>query len=829
MTTRLAALVSRRPGWVLLAALVVTLVLLPSALRLRLDTDIYDLFPQDAPVSHAFAQFSKAFIAEPVIVVLVESSDGSKLDAFVDPYAEALRASPMIAEVRHRLTGEAARFFRDHLIAFLDETEIDALASRTEPAALRAQLQRIRGLLSAPGGSSLAPILTADPFELLPLVGHRMGGGVAIDTQSGLFKSADGHALLLYVRPRDPGTDPESTRTLLAELGRLAVRLHARVTDGTFTGGSDLEISFTGPSVYALHYRDWLHDDMMRSTLMSGVAVLLLFGLFFRALRVLPLVGLPLFLGVVWTGAIAHMSLHRINAVSLAFGTILISIGIDLPIQLYNRLREELCTLAPREALERTLQHFMGPALLATLGPAAVFAACGLSRFRGLRELGALSALGLVVNCVAMITVFPALLAILPGRIWGARAVPVPRGGAFRALGNFSARWPKAILASAALVFCAALPFALKLRFDRNLFSQPPRMAPSLVQTELEQRFGQRDGAAIAYVEEHARPGVNDAAQLDEAVLQRSDAWLLEAEHLKTQGLLRGYQSLSLLLPSGKLQRVRRARLLATVTPARVAEIRSMLVGLGFDAAPFDSFLSQLAVGPPVHVADLPRELDFLVRLHLHRDPGEARIATYLYPETGKDERASLRAIEESAKKVGGVITGKPLLEPLLRAEAQIDMARATALAALLVAALVFAYYRRWRPAVALLLPLILAWVSFAALLTVLGIELNLFNLLAVPLVIGYGIDDHVFLTYRFEEDPTHDVRNSLASTGRAVVVTTLATMAGFLPIAFARFPALRLLGTTGALAVALCLFAAFFVHPAALVLIVGRREPNHP
>ena len=153
------------------------------------------------------------------------------------------------------------------------------------------------------------------------------------------------------------------------------------------------------------------------------------------------------------------------------------------------------------------------------------------------------------------------------------------------------------------------------------------------------------------------------------------------------------------------------------------------------------------------------------------------------------------------------------------------DLFHTTALAALLVAALVFLYYRRWRPAVALLLPLTLAWVLFAAALTGFGIPLNLFNLLAVPLVIGYGIDDHVFLTYRFEEDPTHDVRNSLSSTGRAVMVTTLATMAGFLPIAFARFPALRLLGISGALAVGLCMFAAFLVHPAALVLLVGGKR----
>ena len=822
----LAVLVTARSRWVLLAALVITLALVPVALRLRLETDIYDLFPQDRPAAAAFARFSKTFVAEPVVAILVESADPAKLDAFVDPFAAALRGSPLVAEVRHRLTGEAAAFFRDHLLAFLDDHELEVLRERTDDGALRTQLQRLRGLLSAPGGSAMAPILTADPFELLPLVGKRLGGGVAIDASSGLFKSADGRALLVYVRPRDTGSDPEVTRALLAEIGRAAQALGGVVTDGAFSGGPSVELSFTGPSIYALHYRDWLHRDMMLSTILSGIAVLLLFGVFFRALRVLPLVGLPLVAGLIWTAALAELIFSRVNAVSLAFGTILISIGIDLPIQLYNRLREELCARPLDEALRRTVEHFAGPALLATLGPAAVFLACTISRFRGLRELGALAALGLVVNCVAMLTIFPALLAALPGRLWGARGVPVATSGLFRGLARIAERRPRTILIVAAVVAIVAAPFALRVRFDRALFAQPPKMAPALVQEELERRFGQRDGAVIAYVE--ARDPAKSADALDEEALERSDLWLAEAERLQHEGLLRGYQSLSLLVPSARTQAKRHERLVAMDPAARATKTRAVLEELGFDAAPFEPFLAQLAAPfTPVRVRDLPRELDFLVHLHLHRDPGEARIASFLYPVSGAREQEAIDAVvRATAGPAGGVATGKPLLEPLLREAGERDMFRATVLAAGLVVLLVCVHHRRWRPSLAILLPLLLAWVLFGAALALFHIPLNLYNVLAVPLVIGYGIDDHVFLLHRYEEGGRRDVGQALASTGRAVIVTSLATMAGFLPIAFARFPALRLLGVSGALAVALCLVAAFAVLPALLVVLFRADAP---
>jgi predicted RND superfamily exporter protein len=143
---------------------------------------------------------------------------------------------------------------------------------------------------------------------------------------------------------------------------------------------------------------------------------------------------------------------------------------------------------------------------------------------------------------------------------------------------------------------------------------------------------------------------------------------------------------------------------------------------------------------------------------------------------------------------------------------------------ALGVALLLALYYRRPRPFVAVMGPLALAWVLFGAALALFHLPLNLFNLLSVPLVIGYGIDDHVFLVHRHALDPSGGPGRTLATTGRAIVLTSLSTMAGFAGLAAARFPGLRLLGLSGALAVALCLCAAFAVLPALLALLWPRR-----
>jgi predicted RND superfamily exporter protein len=212
------------------------------------------------------------------------------------------------------------------------------------------------------------------------------------------------------------------------------------------------------------------------------------------------------------------------------------------------------------------------------------------------------------------------------------------------------------------------------------------------------------------------------------------------------------------------------------------------------------------------------------VRAHVHDDARGRTVATYVYPAPRADAQvlAALRAFSQGA--AGGVVTGAPVLEGSLLALLQRDTLRVTVASALAVALLLAVYYRRWRPWLAVMLPLALAWALFAAALGALGLPLNLYNLLAVPLVIGYGIDDHVFLVHRYEAEPSRGAGHALATTGRAIVLTSLSTMAGFAGLAVARFDGLRLLGLSGALAVLLCLLAAFAVLPALLTLLFESR-----
>lgn len=828
-----------RPRTLVLSLLLLSLVVAPLVRRLDLGGDLVDLLPRSSPSAETFGTFSRHLVAGQELLMLATCQDPERLAAFADRYAVEAAKLPDVEQVTHRISAGSLQYLRAHLLLLLDDEALDELERRLQPEALRKRAAELRGLLTAPGAGAMAPLLTADPLELAQLVGKRFQSGLQVDPRSGYLRTADGTALLIKLRPRFSPMQWERGEALLKSASALAVQLGAEVADRSFENAAAPRVGFTGAYAYPPYYRRWLEQDMTLSTVVSVGSVLLLFALFFRSLRILPMVLVPLSAAGLWTAVVAALWFGRLSSVSMAFSSILVAIGIDVPMQLYSRLREELIAhpeRPPRELVLETVEKLAAPSILATLGPAAVFFCCGLSDYRGLNQLGVLAGLGLLLNCVAMLTLFPGLLLALPTRLWlrpasvrGAQASRLSDPLAW--LGGVVARSPRAVLAVAAVLFVVAAPLALRVRFAEKLFSiEPVNMPPANVQAEISKRFGENQRFLVALIEDE---------DMDRA-LYRGDRFQREVDRMKDAGLLRGYEAVSNLVPSAQTLSARRERLRKLDLPAAGVALEKALDEAGFSTAPFAAFLEQLKGGveklaSPSLDGLAKTELGFLVRAHVAEVPAQPQLGTparrlvalYLFAsaEPAVLEKAVV-ALKQAAQPLGVRLTGLPLLEGELRSIIEVDMLRVTGASLFAVLALLAITYRRLRPFLSVALPLSLAWVLFAAALYLLGIPLNLYNLLAVPLVIGYGIDDHIFLLHRYRElaPSERDPVLVLRTTGRAIVLTTLTTVAGFGGLLIARFEGLRLLGLSGGLAVLLCLLAAFLVLPALLALLYPRQ-----
>jgi predicted RND superfamily exporter protein len=129
--------------------------------------------------------------------------------------------------------------------------------------------------------------------------------------------------------------------------------------------------------------------------------------------------------------------------------------------------------------------------------------------------------------------------------------------------------------------------------------------------------------------------------------------------------------------------------------------------------------------------------------------------------------------------------------------------------------------YRQWKPWLIHAASLLFALTGTAATLKLAGLQINMLNALAFPLILGVGVDYglHVLFAARDKETRSENLLGVL----KPLVICGLTTITGFGSLMLARNPALSGLGTVCALGVGWCLASSLlFVLPLA---VLGNRS----
>ncbi|MBX3271685.1 MAG: hypothetical protein KF729_15570 [Sandaracinaceae bacterium] len=145
------------------------------------------------------------------------------------------------------------------------------------------------------------------------------------------------------------------------------------------------------------------------------------------------------------------------------------------------------------------------------------------------------------------------------------------------------------------------------------------------------------------------------------------------------------------------------------------------------------------------------------------------------------------------------------------------SLAAAAGLALVVVIALLAADLRRARDVALALAPVALGGTALFGALGWLGISANLANLAAVPLLLGIGVDDGVHLIHRRRASRSCAV--ALGGIARALVATTLTTVAAFGALGLAAHRGMQSFALVMVLGAALCLAATTLALPALIRL----------
>jgi predicted RND superfamily exporter protein len=152
----------------------------------------------------------------------------------------------------------------------------------------------------------------------------------------------------------------------------------------------------------------------------------------------------------------------------------------------------------------------------------------------------------------------------------------------------------------------------------------------------------------------------------------------------------------------------------------------------------------------------------------------------HVYPKKNLFEREDLEIFRDVVSRVHPNVTGLPQMFLLMNLET-IREGRLALLAAVGVIFLVLLLDFK-RPLIATLafLPVISGIALTLAVMWLLGEKLNYLNIIALPVIVGIGVDDGVHFFHRYIQEGPGGLRRAFTSVGRAMLMTSLTTMIGF-------------------------------------------------
>jgi hypothetical protein len=248
-------------------------------------------------------------------------------------------------------------------------------------------------------------------------------------------------------------------------------------------------------------------------------------------------------------------------------------------------------------------------------------------------------------------------------------------------------------------------------------------------------------------------------------------------------------------------------------TPDAAAHLKEFDKRLAGDLATELHALKAVSRPAPITLDDVPPEL---------RERFVGANGEYLVRAFAKEslwDFDALATFTSAAQSADPGATGKAFrtLEGLRQMKSGFEWAGGYALAAIvLVLALDF---RRGAGVLLGLFPLAVGIVFTLGLMGLCGVALNPANMIALPLIVGVGVDNGVHVLHDYRARDRRRAYRLGAATGRGVLVAGLTTVLGFGTMLIARHEGMASLGLALTIGVSCCMVAALLLLPALLHL----------
>jgi len=826
--------------------------------RLGINTDTEDMISDRVGWRQDFIEFRSMFPGRyNVIVIVIDANRPAAAHNAAISLHEALLDNPATISAAVRPGGGA--FFERNGLLYLDAAELQALADRLTAA--QPLLGRMtRDFSFAQLVESLDEALrrgdTEDVVSLAPILSGLADATAAVagdqpyEMDWAELMGAGAHSggaarEVIIVKPNLEFSSMQPAAPAIRDIRNAAANLPRAV-------GDTVTVRLTG--TVAMEHEELLSvsEGAWTAGILAFTTVTLVLYVALGSLLTLVAAIITLLFGLAATAAFASVAVGSLNLISVAFGILYIGLAIDFIIHLTLRTREIMRSgRILSDALPNAARDVGSSLTLCAVTTSAGFYAFIPTPFDGVSQLGLIAGTGMYISLFTTLTLLPALLTVINQR------VPLAQGhdaGFNLDLLRPVLRHRRAVL----IVSCVAAALSIaaidRVRFDSDPVNlRDPDSESVRTYRELANEADAGSGTLVALAPDQART-IALMRRLESLPSVRSADSILDLVPAQQAEKLVIIDDLSLALGPG----LRRVGQLDSPDVARSDNALRALRDstLEFDgAAELDSVLGRLATGidewfaladaerATAHemrfaalqravLGGLPEQLERLERL-LTAEPVDADAlpaeirerwisadGPWLVEIHPADEALSDDGVSGFVAQVRAVaprVTGLTIVQHAAK-DTVVESFRLAFLYALIIVVIVLGIFLRNTVNVLLVLgPILLAAVVTLGTMVLIGMSLNFANIIALPLLLGIGVDNGIHMVHRMKISPPADGNILHTSTSRAVLFSSLTTMCSFGSLAFSPHIGMASMGALLSLGLFASLLATLVLLPVLL------------
>lgn len=718
---------------------------------LPIETNILALLPdnqQDPVAQQAFDNIANTMSDKVVFVVHQTQGQDKTLITAVDNFSQALTELPMFDSVTATVSENQQQAWGQYYFParaqLLSEKQKQQLTDKPEQ-----QVQQVLHALYNPFSGVTGAELESDPFLLFRdyLSGLVQSSG-NIQIENGYLTATMDQQKYIVITADLAGSSYQlSLQQQLPDLLTVEQKIETQF---------DVDIQHTGVIFYAAHGTESAKGEISTIGLGSLIGIFVLVLVVYRSTLPLALALLSITTGLFCAYVLTISLFGSIHLFSLVFGASLIGVSIDYA---FHFLTDRLNAGAKWNSVEGIKQLL--PAITLGLITSLIgYLGMLIAPFPGLQQLSLFSAIGLTAAYFTVVCWYP-VLASKPSKH---HVIP-----AQRALSQWLLVWQQPLIR---LVLPFSLLIASVFGVTQAKYDDDIRQLQALPQALQQQ---EREIKAIT--------GVGGSQQLllvraktEEALLQKLER---VSDKLEQSGDFGGFQSISRYVPSQKTQQenyqlvtdlyeqqadayqevIQQKQPLAALQPYQALTIE------GFLASPISETVGFLWLG--------------------HIDDVFASVITF-------NQEVDSATLSEFAKNNDATYLNKA--EEISTLFAQYRQ-RITELLLMAYGAIFLLLLPRYKikQAFLIVLPPFIAGCAGLAVTVLTGVPLNLFNLLALMLILGIGIDYTLF----FAEQNKQADNSHKESTLLAISLSALTTILSFGLLALSETQAIHSFGIT--------------------------------